>query len=91
MRLSAVRLIEQAAHASVPPIESTKRGTNVKIDTTELEQFARMLNARQERDRAMERARELYYLGHCERVVKALVLEARLYSQIAVRAARRLQ
>lgn len=42
------------------------------------------MNAIIKRDHALERAKEYYYLGHRQAVVKALITEARLHNRRAI-------
>lgn len=47
--------------------------------------FAKQLNRESQRKHALDKAREYYYLGHRQKEVKLLVLEARLANHLAVR------
>jgi hypothetical protein len=54
------------------------------ISKLELASFAESLNSIRKRDWAMERAKELYYMGHRADAVKMLILEARMHNHRAI-------
>lgn len=55
-----------------------------KLTKLELKSWSESLNSIRKRDHAIELARELYYMGHRQSVVRALIAEARMHNHRAI-------